>query len=228
MSNVQVLEGIELIPVLELVPSTFATQSRSGPSGTFGECPDEWNRYWSDSLADSGILGLRPIRRGSWHVATKEFADSPFLQKFLEKTFQEWGGIKYLSDPVGQPVLSGGLSLQCLASDVLIEPSCCADLAEANWNEAVGYRGSEWKMLWIGHPWLSMRYQSPSLIFSEPHESNIPSDRWAISPDELSRAFNKALVELERFAGQLTPLLLVLGYQEDPESMARKLAGLKE
>jgi hypothetical protein len=65
MSNLVVLEGIELIPVVELQPSNFATQTRTSPSRTYWEIPDEWQRYWDDSLADSGIIGLRPIQPGT-------------------------------------------------------------------------------------------------------------------------------------------------------------------
>src|ERR1700733_2540385 len=52
MSNLIVLEGVELIPVLELEPCKFATQTRTSPSGTFWDVPDDWFRYWTDSLAD--------------------------------------------------------------------------------------------------------------------------------------------------------------------------------
>lgn len=227
MLNVIVLEGIELVPVLELEPFKFATQTRKSPSGTSSEVPDDWCRYWSDSLADSGITALRPIRRGSWHVPTVNFGLPSNLQRFLEKTFQEWGGIDSLSDSDCRPVLDGGLALRCSASDILIEPGCCADLGEAkNWKEAAAYREGEWQMLWIGHPWLSVRYQPPWLIVSEPHESNAPSDRWAILPEELDRAADDAKAELERFAVELAGVLPVLGYPEDPVMMGRKVAGL--
>lgn len=229
MLNLIVLEGIQLVPVVELEPCKFSTQSRMSPSGTFWDVPEEWFRYWTDSLADSGITGLQPLRRGSWHVPTVNFDVATNLQKFLDKTFQEWGGIDSLSDPDCQPVLNGGLALQCPTSDVLIQPGCCADLGDAkNWKEAAEYRGSEWQMLWIGHPWLSVRYQPPWLVLSERHESDTPSDRWAVSPEELNRAADDAKAELERFAGELSVVLPTLGYREDPVLMSRKLAGLCE
>ena len=83
-------------------------------------------------------------------------------------------------------------------------------------------------MLWMGHPWLSFRYQAPWLILSERHESNDPSERWEVCPDELNRAVEDAKTELGRFAGELVRLLPVLGYRDDPEPMGRKLAGLCE
>jgi hypothetical protein len=224
----KVLEGIQLTPVLELEPSKFSAENRKSPSGTRWD-PEEWFRYWTDSLADSGITGLQPLRRGSWFVPTANFQDSNNLQRFLEKTFQHWGGIDVLSDPDCNPVLDGGLAFECPASDVLVQPGCCADLGDAsNWKEAAEYRGAEWLMLWIGHPWLSVRYQSPWLVVSDQHESSTPSDRWAVLPEELDRAVDAANTELERFAGDISRILPVLGYVENSDVIGRKLAGLSE
>jgi hypothetical protein len=227
MSNLIVLDGIELIPVVELEPATFSTKSRNAPSNSSWEVPEAWFRYWSDSLADSGIRELRPVRHGSWHVPTVNFTATRNLQLFLEKTFQQWGGIESLSDPENRPVFYGGLALRCSASGVLIEPSCCSELETVNdWKEAAVYKGETWRDLWIGHPWLSVRYESPLLILSEPHESNTPSERWAVNPDELDQNTNDAKVELVRFANEVANLLPALGCPEDPIKMSRKLAGL--
>ncbi len=229
MSKSNLLEGIELIPVLELEPATFATRTHKSPCGTTSELPDEWFQYWTDCLADSGITGLRPLRRGSWHVPIVNFDVPSHLQKFLEVTFQEWGGVESLSDPDGKPVLGGGLALRCIASDLLIAPTCCADLGDAkNWKTAADYREVEWQMLWIGHPWLAFRFQAPWLVLSELHEGGTPCERWRVCPDELGRALSHATSELERFAGQLARLLPRLGYRGDPEMMARNLAGLSD
>jgi hypothetical protein len=97
-----------------------------------------------------------------------------------------------------------------------------------NWKQVAAYRGAEWQMLWIGHPCLSIRYQIPWLVVSEPHDSSTPTDRWAVIPDELNRAANVAKMELERFASEIARILPVLGFREAPEVMGRKLAGLCE
>jgi len=78
------------------------------------------------------------------------------------------------------------------------------------------YRSDAWKMVWFGHPWVSVRFQAPSLILSQPHERETPSDCWAISPDELIRAVDDAKAELERFTEQIDRLLPILGYREPP------------
>jgi hypothetical protein len=50
--------------------------------------PEEWYRYWLESLADSGITGLTPIYRGSWHVPTREFTEAAHLGTVLELIFR--------------------------------------------------------------------------------------------------------------------------------------------
>ncbi len=223
-----VIEGIQLIPVLELEPFKFSAENRKSPSGALCD-PDEWFRYWSVSLADSGITGLQPLRHGSWHVPIVNFDDSNNLQRFLEKTFQDWGGIDSLSDPDCKPVLDGGLVLRCSSSNTFIEPGCCADLGDfRNWKDAVTYRGSDWQMLWIGHPWISVRYQSPWLVLSDPHESSTPTDRWAVIPEELNRAVNDANTDRERFSREIAGMLRTLVYGEGSKVMGRKLCGFYE
>lgn len=227
MAGVDLLDSVELIPVLELEPYTFATQSRESPVYRSHDTPEDWSRYWSDSLADSGLIGLQPVRRGSWHVPTTEFADFAVLRRYLGVIFQKWGGIAVLSDPDCRPVLDGGLALRCRPHDQWVEPGCCADLGDAaNWREAAAYRQPEWQMLWIGHPWLSVRYQAPWLVLSGEHESDTPTARWAVRPEDLQQAVVAAEVELERFAGQVASALVALGYQGNPDLMGQKLAGL--
>lgn len=229
MPSLIILEGFKLVPVVELEPCVFSTQSRTLPSGSGLEVPEEWYCYWRESLADSGVTGLRPLRPGSWHVPTTEFVKTGMLEKVLGIIFQRWGGIETLSDPDCQPVLNGGLALCDAAGEAVITPGCCADLGDAkNWKEASEFRGKEWEMLWIGHPWLSVRYESPWLVVSEPHESTSPSDQWAVSPDELHDVVEGAEAELESFARRIAQVLLALSYNGDSNSMARQLAGIEQ
>lgn len=182
--NLVLLEALELVPVLQLEPHKFATCDRDSPSGVFQDDQDAWFLYWATCLADSGITGLRPLRQGSWHVPTANFNDSGNLRRFLQVTFHDWGGIDSPSNPDRRAILDGGLALRGPAGDVLVEPGCCADLGDANnWKMAAEHRGPEWQILWIGHPWISVRYEAPWLILSGPHESGEPSGRWTVLPE---------------------------------------------
>lgn len=226
MSQLTVLQNIALMPVLELEPWNFATQARTMPDSSTREVPDAWYRYWLDCLTDSEITGLEPLRSGSWHVSVGQLADKPdVLEKLLYFFVNDWGGIKVFSDPDQKPIFGGGLAL-CSGSDVLTEPTCCADLSNLfEWQKAATYRETSWSMLWIGHPWLSIRYEAPWLVISDPHESNRPAEHWAVSPDDFGLAVNAAEAYLERFAQSLRSTLEAMGVEGIVEC-SQKLAGL--
>jgi hypothetical protein len=80
-------------------------------------------------------------------------------------------------------------------------------------------------MVWIGHPWLSIRFDAGRLVLSEPHESDAPTARWEVRPEELVRAVNAAEAELEAFVRRLRTVLGDMGVA-DAGLAARKLAGL--
>jgi hypothetical protein len=226
MSKGIVHQAISLVPVIELAPASFATQDRSLPSAQEKEGWDERYCYWRDALADSGVMGLQPIRSGSWHVPTKEFTDPTTLRNVLVAILRQ-EGIDYLSDPASIPVFEGGLALCGSGGEVLVEPTCCSDLANlSDWRLAANHRGSEWRMVWIGHPWLSVRFEEPWLVLSQPHESENPEEGWAFRPELLERALAAAEAELDLFAGRLAAVLPLLGNVENPGGVARRLAGL--
>jgi hypothetical protein len=219
------VEGIELTPVIELTPGTFSTRERTLPSGSGRDLPDEWHRYWLDSLADSGVVGLKPLWPASWLVTTRQLTDGDVVGRILSANVRDWGGLEALSDSENRPVLDGGLAL-CHNGEVLVAPGCCGDLGNlSEWRGAAAYRQPDWKIVWTGHPWLSVRYDAGRLVFSEPHESDTPTGRWLVRPEELVRAVAAAEVELEDFARRLEPVLEPMGVAEVRRN-ARRLAGL--
>lgn len=226
MPDVTELHGIELVPVLELEPSAFSTQERPIPSGAAGERPRDWEAYWRACLADSGIKELRSIAPGSWYVSTSEFT-TPQLENFLRLVIDEQGGISSLKDAQSTTALSGGFALNAGELSAVIEPTCCGDLADiANWKDAASFQGEEWQMLWIGHPWLSMKFQKPCLLLSEPHESDKPVGKWAVNQDELGEAVKAAETELIRFSKQVEAVMLAWDFAGDSAKVSSKLAGL--
>src|SRR5262245_32518256 len=86
--SVLTLQDVELIPVLKLEPFNFAARARPMPAGYRWDMPEEWHRYWLASLADSGITGLMPLKKNSWHVPTSEFTNPAPLGKLLEVIFR--------------------------------------------------------------------------------------------------------------------------------------------
>ncbi len=228
MHEPESLHHVRLVPVVELPPYRFDTKPRTSPNGSCADLPEEWFRHWSDCLADSGLHGLHPVQRGSWHVPTSEFRDADQIHIFLRTTFQEWGGIDSLCDLEESAVLEGGLALLAEGNRTLIEPTCCGDLADAiEWKKAAAYEGPEWQMVWIGHPWISVRYEAPWLILSAPHETSPPCERWRVLPAALHQAWEEATNEQIRFAHKLAKTLPTLGFHGDADDMGHRLAGLR-
>ena len=227
MSDVVELLAIRLTPVIELEPGAFSTQSHETPSGSAAELPDEWDKYWRASLFDSGISQINPIVPGSWHVSTTDM-DSAQLEKVLRVIIDGWGGISSLDDSDAKPVLNGGLALSAVEQDILIEPKCCSDLSDvANWKVAAACEKAEWEMLWIGHPFLSVKYQQPWLLLSDLHESNSPVERWSVKPGELKEAITVAESELLDFSKRIGSILNDWGYQGPTDKVSLMLAGLE-
>ncbi len=229
MSDVVELSDIQLIPVLELAPMTFSTVDHPSPeNGPAKKHFEEWDEYWRNSLAEAGITGLHPITPGSWHVATDQFTKTQ-LEAFLQVIFEEWGGVDVLNDPDSRPLLDGGLAMSTAELGIRIEPTCCSDLGNiANWKEAATFDGEVWKMLWIGHPWLYMKYEKPHLVLSEPSESDDPAAKWKIMPDILHEALIAAEAELLRFSKLIEPILAGLDTEIDAARISRELVGLEE
>lgn len=226
MPSTAELRRIQLIPVIELEPMTFSTRFHSMLMEANGKDADELDHCWRASLADSGISGIDPIFPGSWLVCTSDVTSTK-LVNILRVIIDKRGGVSSLNNPSPKSVLSGGLALMSDEQGILIEPTCCGDLGDiANWKEASTYEGEEWKMLWIGHPWLSMKFQKPWLLLSDLHESCDPVERWAVMPHELMQSVHAAEAELIRFSKQIVPILLAWHYKGDAVNMSLKLVGL--
>src|SRR5688572_24427216 len=105
MSDLILLEKIQLIPVVELAPYYFAKEERQLPNATGSDNPDSWSLYCQASLADAGIRELRPIHDGSWFVPITNFDRAENLWHYLRVTIEGWGGLECLQDPDANPVL---------------------------------------------------------------------------------------------------------------------------
>lgn len=212
------LSGLTLTPVIELEPGTFAKMEHEYPLKSGDEAPEEWHRYWCESLADSGLTGLTPIQPGAWHVEIREF-DIDQVRIVIRTDMQ---------DQVEAAVLCGGMILDAESHGRVITPTCCSDLGNLNeWNNAARYRSDKWDMLWIGHPWVSIMFDGQQLVISDYHESDSPTARWSVDPDELTEATVRAEAEISWFATErIMPVLESLGYAENSVDIANTIAGV--
>lgn len=196
---------VSLIPVLELEPACYATQQHPSPNVSWENDPEGWDRYWRDSLADSGIIGLEPWMPGSWLVRLDHLLEPSTLRVILRSRLadvEEWS-----RDTLGP--MSGGYVLVSDGHDIL--PGCCSDLGNLDeWREAAEHRDAVWKQVWIGHPWTHVSALDDVLRFAEPSEKDAPpSDAVAVqvSRADLRAALARAEEEVSRFADRLTPLV---------------------
>lgn len=220
MADLERLTDLELVPVVEVTAWSFS--ERPMPEGPSRAHPDAWLRYWLDCLADAGVTGLSPIKPGSMNVAVGQFTNLGNLARILDRIV----GSEALVAPDGPGALSGGFAV-VTGGRVLIEPNCCCDLANwKDWQRAADCRETQWEMLWIGHPWLSVRSVGDDLILSKPHESSEPVPAWIFDRNLIAPALATARSELECFAQRLAQSLLAAGNVPDAVGVARTLAGL--
>jgi hypothetical protein len=148
-----------------------------------------------------------------------------FDEKFNQPDLLRQLVAKHLHPGDVATAFDGGFTL--ISNDeAIITPQCCCDLSTfSDWRDAAAYRRAEWTMLWIGHPWISIRFGDPWLVLSEPQESGVPVDRWTVDPEELRSAVAAAEAELIELADRLRPVAESLG-AKDPGKVGRRMAGL--
>lgn len=146
---------MKLVPVVEFEPADYQIHHYEIPEGLGRDYLDEWHRYWQNSLADSGIIDLKPCQKGSWLVTIEELIDRDrVLEILLYKYFNkiDLNSTEDLEEQLGS--LSGGYILE-VTETIKIFPECCGDLGNiSEWKNASEYLKREETMLWIGHPWL--------------------------------------------------------------------------
>jgi hypothetical protein len=210
-----VLTQVELIPVIAVPPGVFSPDAPL-PNLSGAEM-DAFDGEWPDEWSASEITGLHPITR---------LTGDDVLERFLEIGGRAATNVRRCPEKRTSPVFSGGVILRS-GDDVLIEPTCCSDLSNvASWSAAAAWRGDDWSRVWIGHPWISARFDNGWIVLSGLHDNGPPFARWSVHSEELQRAATVATSELEDFASRLEWALRSLGAARDARAWSRQLAGL--
>ncbi len=223
-----------LVPVVEFQTHTYRKREREYPTGLPNENPDGWHRHWSDSLSDSGIGNLEPIRPGSNLVPVNRLVEHHVLMTLLAAHAAE-------SQDEEEPLpprewletletFSGGFVL-CEAERELVFPGCCCCLASlGDWRTAAATESPAWEMLWIGHPHAYVRREGETLQIRQEDQGG---PEFVIDPDALRSAVAKAGGELRAFSDFLLPVasewIASLGLaltDSDAGELARRLAGV--
>jgi hypothetical protein len=154
-----------------------------------------YHRLWKKAFETVGLDSLEPIQQGSSHVAVSQLTDD-VLQHLQKATrhVSEHDRSEYMEWASGEMLLHN--------SDVILEPQCCSELASlAEWEDVAKYRESEWAMVWIGHPWIYMKYENGWLYFTDYTEDKADKATilYAIEPDKIAHAVTDARPETEAF-----------------------------
>lgn len=199
---------LRLVPVVELEPGAFRTRTLEAPARSGLEDPTGWDRYWRESLTDAGLGHLDPIHPGSWLVPIERLVEPRVLTRILEVHQARVGD--EAERPAGldevEP-LSGGFVL-CDPERELVTAGCCATLGD-DWRGTVEAATSEWSVLWIGHPWASVRREGARLWLRLEAEHGPPPEPslLSIDPGALRRAIEAAAVEQRALAERLRPVV---------------------
>lgn len=143
-------------------------------------------------------LGLVPLFEGSMQIPLGQVSDPTFIKKILKSSMAMDEARE--SDLEGmKKLLGGGLALYD-DQDLKVWPQCCGELSDIEgWRKAATQATTEWKMLWIGHPWISYRQEGEWLLLSDYHEDAPPSTRWKVNPAALFEAVENAQRDVDCF-----------------------------
>lgn len=224
------LNHFHLLPVVKVTPYPYQREGRQSPDCSSAEDPEAWFAYWQDSLADSGIAGLAPIKKGRWLVPTAAFTASTrySLNAVLAGI---WNHDE--TDPAdleGTP-LCGGLAVVGYDGSVWLAPQCCGDLGNiVEWERVAHSPPAEWTPLWTGHPQPHVKHADDSLVFSECTDQQQPEREVFSLPmsnfGRLHDQLRQAREELTRFAQQVETALAAYGCRGNLAAAAFHLCGL--
>lgn len=107
--------------------------------------------------------------------------------------------------------LYGGIAIK-MDNQIVLEPQCCSDLnIVEEWKDELETITTEWKMFWIGHPWVYVRMIDGFVEFTD-YEDNIKKledakPKLKIAQSILAKAIEKIESELVIFEKRLLDLL---------------------
>jgi len=145
------IHNISLIPVIELVPQSYAN-NRAHFAGNSSDI-EEKEAYNKACYRDAGLEMIEPVEKGSWLFEIESLSDE-YLKIIFRIIFNEaaenFNSIKeILDEPIEYaPFISGGFLLW-INNEIKSRPGCCCGLESiSDWESAA--RGDEGE-IWTGH-----------------------------------------------------------------------------
>jgi hypothetical protein len=175
------VQSVDLIALIEFSPVHFARADRAHPKRSGPEAPDEWTRYWFESLADAGIHELTPFQ-DTWSVRADTVLRPETIRLLIDVTLRDMDVLEDFDDA---PAMEAGFAL-AVDGVGLVMPGCCCDFGNLkSWRSIMHAPDGKWQQIWIGHPWVFARQNQGLVEVTTPAESESPCEVALTIPIEL-------------------------------------------
>ena len=152
---------IQLFNVIEINPFRYSTEEYELPELSDSPSSQALHQRWQKAITTLN-LNLTPVKKGSYFVDI-ETVDDENLKIILKVVFND----AETEDEDYLMLFNGGLILK-ENDEILLEPTCCVDLADLKeWEYIFENDSSGWSQLWIGHPYVFYRKNKGKIEFSE-------------------------------------------------------------
>lgn len=199
---------MNLIPVIEFQPGLYSTKDYEIPKY---QDFDGWDKYWKNSLADAGIIGLEAYKKASWFVETEKLiAHSQAIEIIVKNELADIEPNSELDFIEQLSSFDGGYILEVDGTNI-IYPRCCGRLEDLQeWKDASEFLDNNEKTLWIGHPWLIVSSINQEYIkIREIAECGEPPEpvTFELSRNDLKLSIAQAQNQLAKFYQVALPIL---------------------
>lgn len=163
---------LRMLPVVEFHTGIFRTQDHKVPDVSGSDDLSGWYQYWKRCLADAGIVDLEPYQHSEF-VCLQDIHDIALRQLLAAHIAIDEDEDLSIIEQISP--LSGGYVLE-FGAGARILPQCCGSLANlVDWEDACTTVSADAEVLWIGHPWLTVRSMNAEQIhICETQEYELP------------------------------------------------------
>ncbi|MDW9382295.1 hypothetical protein [Chryseobacterium sp. JV558] len=220
---------MKLINTIEISPLRYSKEEFELPE--ISDYPDheEWFAKWEEAVSQLNF-NFEAIEKGSY-LTDIETIDDENLKMIVETKMEDTGPDESEEDRYVM-AFDGGIVLK-IEDKILIQPNCCGDISNIeDWKNIFNTPSSEWKDLWIGHPWVFYKRENGKICFSEYTESNIEDVEnikivAEVEESELKAELEKVIMQQINLKNRIVSVLKTLNCKY-PEKISKQLAGIKE
>ncbi|UKB78892.1 hypothetical protein [Chryseobacterium sp. MEBOG07] len=218
---------MKLINTIEISPLRYVKEEVGLPEISDYPNHEEWFTKWKEAVSQLNF-NFETIEKGSYLVDIKTIDDET-LKMIVEAKIEDMESEESEED-VFVMAFDGGIVLK-IENDILIQPNCCGDISNIeDWKNIFKNPSSEWKDIWIGHPWVLYKTENGKVCFSEYTESNIEDIEnikivAEVDESELKVELEKVIQHQINFKNRILSILKIMNYQF-PEKVSEQLAGI--